>query len=137
MNQRLSNTMNTFGTKAASIDQTVRGGKQEIRYPRSVLQYKGVRAMRRFLIAALMLAALSAAGASQAHEAWYGPPARVVRYPHHDHRVVIDDCYRPPVEVCRPSLVYQPALIPAPAQSYYQPNFVSFAGRNFAFQFGF
>ena len=93
--------------------------------------------MRRFVLAATMLGALSVAGASQAHEAWRGRPAHVVDYRHHDHPVLIDDCYRRPVEVCRPAVVYQPALIPAPVQTYYQPNFVSIAGKHFALQFGF
>jgi hypothetical protein len=95
--------------------------------------------MRRFVLAATMLGVLSVAGASQAHEAWCGPPAHVVGYPHHAHAVAIDDCYRRPVEVLRPTVVYQPAVVaaPVPVQPYYQPNFFSVAGKHFALQFGF
>lgn len=100
--------------------------------------------MKRFLLTAVVAGAL-ATGATQSAQAWWGgPPEHVVRYDHHHGRpVFVDDCRRHEVVVLRPPVACGPQIyaVPVPVQTYdqpyYQPGFVSIAGRNFALQFGF
>jgi hypothetical protein len=96
--------------------------------------------MRRFLLIASVVGAMTVAGAAAANA---GTPVQVVDWQHH-HQVVVDRCYYPPVRYVRPQVVYYPQVVVAPPVCAAPPvfaappaGFVSLRGRNFGVQFGF
>jgi hypothetical protein len=101
--------------------------------------------MRRFLLIASVVGAMTVAGATAANA---GTPVQVVDWHHHHHPVVVDRCYYPPVRYVRPQVAYYPQVVAPPvcaAPVVAAPpfvaappaGFVSLRGRNFGVQFGF
>ncbi len=103
--------------------------------------------MRRFLLIASVVGAMTVGGATAAHA---GTPVQVVDWHHHHHDVVVDRCYYPPVRYVGPQVAYYPQVVAAPPICAAPPvvvarpvvaappaGFISLRGRNFGVQFGF